>query len=180
MAEAELPTIARPYARAAFSFALSQPEGLGKWSRMLALLASATEHPVMQDALDNPMLSNADEADLLTNLLSDELDESGVNFVNVVASYGRLTVMPFISEMFELLKANHEKTMDVSVTSAFEVDAAQASSLSEGLKRMLQREINLSTEVDTSLLGGVIIKAEDTVIDNSVRGKLAKLAQALH
>jgi F-type H+-transporting ATPase subunit delta len=81
--------------------------------------------------------------------------------------------------MFELLKANHEKTMDVEISSAFEVTQSEKESLSQALNTKLQREINLETSVDKSLLGGVVIKAEDTVIDDSVRGKLQKLSNAL-
>ena len=69
--------------------------------------------------------------------------------------------------------------MDVEVTSAFEVTDSEKTTLSEALQKMLQREINLQTSVDPSLLGGVVIKAEDTVIDDSVRGKLQKLSNAL-
>jgi F-type H+-transporting ATPase subunit delta len=77
------------------------------------------------------------------------------------------------------MKSNHEKTMDVEVTSAYEVSEADEQKLAAALKQKLQREINLSSVVDSTLLGGIIIRAEDTVIDNSVRGKLRKLSQAL-
>ena len=60
MAEAELSTIARPYARAAFSFALDQSEGLSAWSRMLGLLAAAVNEPLVEEALDNPLLTTED------------------------------------------------------------------------------------------------------------------------
>ena len=69
--------------------------------------------------------------------------------------------------------------MDVEISSAFEVTQSEKESLSQALNTKLQREINLETSVDKSLLGGVVIKAEDTVIDDSVRGKLQKLSNAL-
>ena len=115
----------------------------------------------------------------MIGLLGDELSDKGQNFVTVLSTYGRIALLPTIAEIFELLKANHEKTMDVTLTSAFEVSAEDSSKLSEALKKRLQREVNLSTTVDKALLGGVIIRTEDTVIDNSVRGKLQKLAQVL-
>jgi F-type H+-transporting ATPase subunit delta len=70
--------------------------------------------------------------------------------------------------------------MNVQVASAFEVTGEEASKLGEALKKMLQREINLESTVDKSLLGGVVIRAEDTVIDNSIRGRLAKLSNQLN
>jgi len=107
------------------------------------------------------------------------LYQDGQNFVSVLAEYGRLALLPTIAELFELLKANHEKTMDVEVTSAFEVSDQEKIELGAALQRMLQRDINIETEVDKLLIGGVVIRAEDTVIDDSVKGRLEKLSLVL-
>ncbi len=180
MAEAELATIARPYARAAFSCALDAEEGLQKWSRMLGLLAAASSDPSMSACLDNPVLSASGEAALLIDFLDEELDQAGQNFVLALSDYDRLALLPSIAELFELLKANHEKTMDVKITSAFEVSEEQQAVISSALTRKLQREVVLETELETDLLGGIVVRAEDTVIDDSVRGKLQKLAGLLN
>ncbi|MFP6803346.1 MAG: F0F1 ATP synthase subunit delta [Pseudomonadales bacterium] len=179
MAEAELPTIARPYARAAFSRGLDQTDGLGSWSRMLSLLAAAVSEPKVEEALDNPTLTTEDETSLILQLMGDDLNQDGQNFVSVLAEYGRLALLPTIAELFELLKANHEKTMDVEVTSAFDVSDQEKIELGAALQRMLQRDINIETEVDKLLIGGVIIRAEDMVIDDSVKGRLEKLSLVL-
>jgi F-type H+-transporting ATPase subunit delta len=179
MAEAELATIARPYARAAFSYALDQDSGLTGWSRMLQLLSAAVNEDVVRVALDNPLLSGDDEAGLLISLLGEEMSTECQNFVYVLAGYDRVALLPEIADMYELLKANHEKTMEVEVTSAFEISTSEITALSTALKAKLQREINLESTVDKSLLGGIVIKAEDTVIDDSVRGKLQKMANEL-
>ena len=180
MADAELPTIARPYARAAFGFALEAEGGLAAWSRMLSLLAAATAEPVVMDMIESPQFSADDEAKLLADLMGDDLDEFGSNFIQILASYDRIALLPHISEAFELLKAHHEKTIEVEVTSAFEVSDAEAGKLAEALTTKLQRDVDIKTAVDESLLGGVVIRAEDTVFDNSVRGKLERLAQVLN
>lgn len=180
MAEAELTTIARPYARAAFSTALDQSSGLAKWSQMLGMLAEAVRNPVVQEALDNPALTPEAEAKLVMDIMGDDLDEQGRNLVAILGEYGRIAVLPEISELFEHLKAQHEKTMEVRITSAYEVEDADKDRLAEALAQRLQKSINITTDVDASLLGGVVIRADDTVIDNSVRGKLEKLAQVLN
>lgn len=179
MAESELTTIARPYAKAAFSQALDEASGLANWSRMLGLLANAIQQPGVRSALDNPRLTTEDEAKLVIDVMGEELSPKGQNFVNVLAENGRISLMPKIAELYELFRSNHEKTMDVQITSAYEIDAADEQKLAAALKQRLQREINLSSVVDPTLLGGIVIKAEDTVIDNSVRGKLQKLSQVL-
>ena len=65
------------------------------------------------------------------------------------------------------------------MTSAFEVSDEDQQKLSAALQNKLKRDINIETEVDKALIGGVLIRAEDTVIDDTVRGRLARLAQAL-
>jgi F-type H+-transporting ATPase subunit delta len=178
MAEAELTTIARPYARAAFSFAVDS-DGLAEWSKMLALLSAALDQAVIRAKLDDPVLTKEESASFLCSLLDAELNDNSRNFVGVLAEYDRIALLPNIAELYELLKADHEKTINVEVTSAYEVTDDEAAKLSSVLRDRLQREINLTTSVDASLIGGVIVRAEDTVTDNSVRGKLRKLSQAL-
>ena len=180
MAEAESSTVARPYARSAFSCALDQREGLAEWSRVLRLLSVIVNESVVQASLDNPLLTREDQVRLLVDLVDDELlSTQARNFIEVLAENGRLGLIPTITEQYEMMKSNHEKTLDVSITSAFEVSVQNKQVLTETLAKRLQRNINLETEVDQSLIGGVLIKTEDTVIDDTVRGRLERLAQAL-
>ena len=111
--------------------------------------------------------------------MGDDLSDQGRNFIGVLAEYDRLALIATVAEQFEVLKANHEKTLDVSVTSAYEVSEDDQQRLSDALSGKLQRDINMETDVDESLIGGVLIRAEDTVIDDTVRGRLTRLAQAL-
>lgn len=180
MAEAELTTIARPYARAAFSQALDEASGLETWSRMLGMLAATVSNESVSRSLDNPLLTKEATAKLVVDVMGEELNAHGQNFVQVLADYDRIALLPQIAETYDLLKANHEKTMDVEITSAFEVEEGDKTLLGEALKRRLQRDVSVTASVDSTLLGGVVIRAEDTVIDNSVRGKLDKLSHALH
>ncbi|MFT4796668.1 MAG: F-type H+-transporting ATPase subunit delta [Candidatus Azotimanducaceae bacterium] len=180
MAEVENSTAARPYARAAFSSALDEASGLMTWSRMLNQLAATVVDDVVSMALEDPRLSAEDEAALLIGIMGEELNVHGQNFVHILADYGRIALLPDICRMFEMFRANHEKTMEVQITSAFEVEEADKEILIAALKKNLQRDISITTTVDRTLLGGVVIRAEDTVTDNSVRGKLNKLSLALN
>jgi F-type H+-transporting ATPase subunit delta len=100
--------------------------------------------------------------------------------VHLLAENKRLVLLPEISLLFENLKANQEKSVDVEITTAFEISSDVSSKLAQALKDRLQREIKLATSVDQSLIGGAIIRAGDNVIDGSVRGKLSKLAESMN
>ena len=108
------------------------------------------------------------------------MDETRRNFIKLLAKYKRLAALPEIARLYESYKAELEKTVDVEVVSAFEMNSQQTDTLANALRRRLGRGVNLTVVVDSSIIGGVIIRAGDMVIDGSVKGKLAKLAEKLN
>ncbi|MEX0623992.1 F0F1 ATP synthase subunit delta [Saccharospirillum sp.] len=176
---AELSTLARPYAKAAFNAALDSKQ-LDAWSTQLSTLAAISQHETVDRLIANPELSAADKVRTLQQLAGDALNEGGSNLVSVLAENRRLALLTEISEQFEVLKAEQEKTADVLVTSAFSLSDSQQKTLADKLTAKFSRQVQLTVEIDESLLGGVVIRSGDTVIDGSVRGKLAKLAEAMN
>ncbi len=176
---AELTTLARPYAKAAFEVAL-QENALDSWSKMLTLAAAVAGNDAVSSILTDPSLSSDQIAQSFTELCGEELDTKGQNFMRLLAENKRLVLLPQISFLFENLKANQEKSVDVKITTAFEISSDISKKLAQALKSRLQREIKLATSVDQTLIGGAVIRAGDTVIDNSVRGKLSKLAESMN
>jgi len=176
---AELITLARPYAKAAFETAL-QDGALDKWSSMIALSAAVADQSEVSGILSSPSLSSSQIADVFIGVCGDELDEKGKNFVSLLADNKRLVLLPEISSLFEALKAQQEMSVDVEITTAFEISSDVSNKLANALKDRLKREILLTTNVDQSLIGGAVIRAGDNVIDSSVRGKLSKLAESMN
>ncbi len=87
--------------------------------------------------------------------------------------------LPEIAAQFDALKAEAENKVKATLVSATAVDAAVAERVKQALKKRLGREVELSLEVDPSLIGGAIVRAEDMVIDGSVRTRLEQLARAM-
>ncbi len=176
---AEVSTVARPYAKAAFEYA--QEKGvLTQWSDMLAQASAVASNEDMKSVLENPSLTSEQKAQIFVDVCGTDLGSDAKNFVSNLAEHKRLAALPVITEMFEELKAAKDQAVDVMVTSAFELTAEQQSKLAETLKNKWQKDVSIETEVDNSLIGGVIIRAGDVVIDSSVRGKLAKVAEAVN
>ena len=176
---AQLTTLARPYARAAFETAISDGS-LHAWSSMLSLLAALTRDARVAGFLSDPARNTAEQGQALIELAGSDLDAKGQNFVQVLAANKRLQLLPEISQLFEELKADYEKTVDVEVISAYAVDQGAESKLVAALKNRLQRDVKLNVTVDRALIGGMIVRAGDLVIDGSVRGKLSKLAESFN
>lgn len=175
---AELSTLARPYARAAFEYANTEG-ALNEWLTELQLIAAVVSDAAVQGLLGDPSLTTDKQADAFVDLLGDELGESRKRFLHVLAENRRLGLVPNILTQFAQLKAQREQSVDVEMVSPFEVPDAVRDRIAQALGKRLDREVVVSTSIDSSLLGGVLIRAGDLVIDGSVRGRLNKLAEAL-
>ncbi|GAC1033922.1 F0F1 ATP synthase subunit delta [Pseudomonas sp. No.21] len=175
---AELTTLARPYAKAAFEYAQAHQQ-LAAWSAMLGLAAAVSQDTTMQQVLKAPRLTSEEKANTFVEVVGDKFDVPASNFVHILSENSRLVLLPEIANLFELYKAEQEKSIDVEVTSAFALNTEQQDKLAKVLSARLSREVRLHAAEDASLIGGVVIRAGDLVIDGSVRGKLAKLAEAL-
>lgn len=175
---AEIVTLARPYAKAAFSAAVDN-NALASWSSALGVLAQISQVQKVVDLIDSPNLTAADKSAALKGICGDELDAQQGNLVDVLAENGRLALLEEIHALFEAYRAAHEKTVEVDVQTAFDLSEAQLTSLKASLKKTLARDVTIASSVDQSLLGGIFIRAGDTVIDASVRGRLEKLASAI-
>jgi F-type H+-transporting ATPase subunit delta len=177
---AESITVARPYTKAAFETALAQGD-LGSWSEFLNLAAVVVADAELAEALENPALANASKAQLVIDVCNanQAVSEQAQNFIHLLAENKRLSLLPEVSNLFETLKAEQEKSIEVSITSAFELGNEQQDKLAQALSAKLACEVTVNATTDASLIGGVIIHAGDLVVDGSVRGKLGKLAEAL-
>lgn len=171
-------TIARPYAQAAFDEA-QKLNGLKAWSEMLLSMAEAITHPEVQAVISNPRVAIGQIEGLVEALAGSAASAQQRNFLRVLADNRRLSVLPEIAAIYESLKAEAEKTVNVVVDSAFELSAAQQDKIVSSLKKRMGREIKLVCQINKELLGGVVIRAGDKVIDGSARARLGEMANAL-
>jgi len=176
---AELNTVARPYTKAAFEHAVDKGN-LDQWSEMLVTAAAVTQHETMTQVLGTPGLTSEQKAEAMINVCEEQMDDTAKNFMVLLAENQRLALLPKISEQFDQLKASQQQSVEVNVTTAFDLGEQQQQKLTQALSSKLGREVSLTTDVDKSIIGGVIVRTEDMVIDGSIRARLAKLAEAMN
>jgi F-type H+-transporting ATPase subunit delta len=170
--------LARPYGLAAFKQA--QEEGkVREWSEMLRLLTLVMQDATMRGLIANPKVNDGQVAALIIDVAGDGLSETGANLVRVMAENERLAEISGVAAVFEEERDRVEGRSHVEVTSAFALSDAQAKSIADSMSKRLGTEVDVSVTVDDSLIGGVIIRAGDTVIDASLRGRLGQLGQTL-
>ena len=171
-------TAARPYAQAAFDEAQKLGDLKG-WSELLVGLAEVVQYPDVSALISNPRIAKDKVAALLVEAMGGKLSSQQVNLIQLLAENGRLAVLPEMAAIYETLKAEAEKSVNVEVESAFELSSAQKDQIVAALKKRMAREINLSCSVNKDLLGGVVIRAGDKVIDGSARSRLGEMASAM-
>ena len=166
----ELTTIARPYAKAAFDFAIEQ-SAVEKWTEMLGFAAAVAEDETVKAYLSSS-LSAQKLADTVISICGEQLDQYGQNLIRLMAENKRLSAIPTVFEEFKHYVEEHQAI-------AQPLNATQIEKIAAAMEKRLARKVKLNCNVDSSLIAGVVIRTEDFVIDGSSRGQLARLANEL-
>lgn len=170
-------TIARPYAKAAFDFAVEH-QVLDHWQLMLSNVAALSHN----DHINKLFFSNITIkklTEILFDICGDKLDQAGQNFISIMADNKRLWVLPNVLEHFMHLRAKHESTIEVSIITSHQLKEEQLKKISMALEKRFSCTAMFHYQIDTSILAGIIIIAGDIVIDGSIRGRIERLSDAL-
>jgi F-type H+-transporting ATPase subunit delta len=171
-------TLGRPYAVAAFKVAVEE-KSVARWAEMLALLETVSADPTMKGLVANPKVDSRELANLVIDVCGDGLNETGQNFVRILMQNERLGLVPAVRTQFDRERADTEGRSQVEVSTAYALDAAQEKVIVKAMSERLGTDVSLTVTVDETLIGGVMIRAGDLVIDASLRGRLGQLAQSL-
>jgi len=175
---AEKTTLARPYAEAIFDLA-SEDKSFNNWTKTLSTICDITSNDEVQALIGNPEIDTKDSISIITEISQGKLNEQAINLLHMAGENDRLDIFNEIAEELEKLIALDKGTLDAEVISAFAVNAAQEKLILESLKKRFNKEVTITTRVDKSLLGGIVIHVGDLVIDGSVSNQLQKITQTL-
>lgn len=173
---AELATIARPYAEALFKASSKDLNGAAVWVDELAAIAGNAQ---LQQFAANPNVTGSQVFDLLSGVAKSALNEQAKNFLRTVIDNGRLSALPEIAAQFRALKNAQSGSSDAVVHSAFALDAAAIADVSATLEKRFGRKLNVTVEIDESLIGGIRVVVGDEVLDTSVKARLEQMKAAL-
>ena len=175
---AEISTIARPYAVAAYKLG-KQQKALAKWSEMLAFATQVASDVKMQAYINDPKVVASDLQVTFLKVCGDKLNVNAQNLIKVLVEYGRMSVLPAITTAFEELKAQEEGTLQANIIVASKPISAEVKDLVTRLETKFSKKIEASVTIDPEIIGGFKIIVGDTVIDASVKNQLQNLAYTL-
>ena len=166
--------IARVYADALFDVANDRDE-LDEIHDQLGQFADAMHSSNdMRVFFFSPYFSSEDKREAIGSAVSGASDEL-VNFLELLAEKHRMPAIFRIRDRFDELWANARKRLEVTLTSAVELDDKVVEQVREEVERQTEREIDLETQVDPDILGGLVLRVGNMVLDASLRAKLEKL-----
>jgi len=172
---AELVTLARPYAKAAFDFA--KGEGLVEsWLQQLTVSAGVASIAEVSQAFSSPEKNNDQ---LIGLLVGSEADEGFKNFITLMADNNRLALLPDVVNVYKHISEQDAKSLSADVYTSEQLNQEQLDKITASLSKRTGKTVKLNQHIDTSLLSGARIVAGDLVIDGSLKAKLEKLKTEL-
>ena len=174
----ELATLARPYAAAVFKRA-KEKNATEMWAHSLTFISTVLSDKDVSFIVANPKVSKQALLTLILDICQSHIDKEGENFLKLLVHNNRLSLVSTISALFEAYKAEDEGYVDVEVSSAYDFSESAQLKFAETLEKKLSKKVRMNVTVDKSLIGGVLVRAGDQVIDGSIRGQLQHMQKAL-
>jgi len=175
---AENTTLSRPYAKAIYNIA-TQTNSVSAWSEKLASLAAIAKNETMASIIGDPSIDEEKIVSIFQEVAKDIMDEQTLNLVKLAVSNKRASILDNVCHSYEKIVAEQTGNIEAEVISAFSVTAPQKKTIVDALKKRLNKDVTVTTSVDKTLVGGIVIKVGDLVIDGSVTNQLEKITKTL-
>lgn len=168
---------ARRHAQAVFQIAFEKKE-LEKWKAYLEEIAHAIAEPKFFSMMENPAVHFDDKAVLLKQKL-DKISPEALNFTFLLLDKGRLRILPkVISEYNRMLDA-HYGIERVQVVTALPLDHKEREEIKKSIESLLNKKVVMDNKVQEDIVGGLVIRIGDKLIDGSIMTKLKTLEKEL-
>ena len=172
------PASAIRYAQAVFQIAIAK-DALDQWMDDLSLMARALESPEFAEFLDAPQVPLGEKVEVIKNTVGGSVDPLAVNLISLLASRSNARIVPGVTEQYQRLLDGHRGIEHAEVVTAVPMDDARRQRVSELLQDIVGKEVRMTSRVEPEILGGMIARVGDRVIDGSTRTKLQAMRREL-
>jgi F-type H+-transporting ATPase subunit delta len=170
---------ARRYAEAAFEVALAS-DTLDQWKADLATAAEMLGRPDVEPTVNSPAVPLAQRLSIVKQLLGSRISRQALQLVSLLVERGKVNALPRVSEQFNRQLNAHNGVIEATVTSAVSLTPDETAAIRTRVEAMAGSAVELTTQVNPDLLGGLTIQIRDRLLDASIRGRLERLRDQLH
>ncbi|VFP79477.1 F0F1 ATP synthase subunit delta [Candidatus Erwinia haradaeae] len=170
-------TIARPYSRAAFQFALAH-HVIEKWQEMLMFATQVSTQEQIKNLIAGPLTPALISQEFI-RICGNQLDVYGQNFIKVIAENKRLFILNTIFKQFQKLRTKYESVFDIDVISSVPINTKQLNKIKNAMEKRLLSNIRLHCKIDNSIISGIVLKVDDMIIDSSLRTRIERLTRLM-
>jgi F-type H+-transporting ATPase subunit delta len=168
-------TIAKNYAEALLELARRAEDPAG-WGKLMRDVANGMQEDVtVQRFLESPKVSEQQKNEVFFQAFGDRVPRHFLRFLQTLVRKRRQMLIPQIATEYDKLLDIHEGRLHANVTVAREASTADATRIAEQLSRVMGKNVVPHMNVNPAILGGVVVRIGDTVMDGSVRRRLARL-----
>ncbi|WP_130805734.1 F0F1 ATP synthase subunit delta [Senegalia massiliensis] len=172
--------VSKRYAEALFEVALEQ-ENLEKFKEEIIGVSDIFEsEKELKIVFEHPKLSTDEKKDILDNLFKDRISEEVLNFLYIIVDKGREKYISDIKDEYIVLFNKEYGIVEGKAITAIEMTQEKLERLEKELSKKLNKTIKLENKVDSTVLGGVLVKIGDKVIDSSVKGTIDEMSRQLN
>jgi len=171
------PASARRYAQAVFEIARDREE-LDLWRSDLSRVAEAVSVPELLAVLESPKVNFQDKSKLMAKLL-EGVNPLALNLVYLLIARSRLGLAAQIAEEYGRLVDTHRGIKHVLVTTAVPLEVAEQEKLKQAMSKIVKGQVILESQIDTRIIGGIVARMDDKLLDGSVSSRLESLKRNL-
>ncbi|MBM4417536.1 MAG: ATP synthase F1 subunit delta [Chloroflexi bacterium] len=171
-------SLARRYAQAAFELALEVGEDPSEWVRDLRTLARETEEPALATILQSPRIPFSRKREIIGPAI-EGLPRLRQNLILAMVENGRTASISRVAQELQRRVNDLQGVVDAEVTTAIAIDEGTAEQIGQLLGKITGKRVTMQRRVDPSILGGLIARVEDSLINASVAGRLNALRDQL-
>ncbi len=171
---------AKVYGDALFSLALEEDKLDGLLEEVKTLKACLGENPELSKLMNHPKIVKDEKLQILKDIFAEQISTDLFGFLNIIVEKDRYNELPSVLEYFINEAYEYKKIGKAKVTTATQLSDEQKAATEKRLLETTSYEtMEVSYEVDEALLGGMVIRIKDRVVDSSIRTKLNELTKEL-
>jgi F-type H+-transporting ATPase subunit delta len=169
----------KKYARALYNAAVQQ-EDVKKVSHRINYITNVMKVvPELSQLLQTHRVSTENKINILKNVLKDNVSSLEIELISNVLEYNNILILPDIAKHFEYLVETDSNLVNMAITSATELSAKEVEHIQLNIESQLNKKVDVHTEVDKSLIGGVRLRVGNILIDNTISRRLGMLKNTL-